>query len=648
MKKNRYIMRTTLRNAALALAALPVLLLAPAACTDDDTDPAGIDTPTVGDDSRLEGDAVALVTPAITRTEGDGTTTTTPSITVNTLHTHLMKGSGGGTYFVKSDETPAAATYIYDATSREWTTQPAGSDPLRVSTAGPYYMRAVAAATRTDDGTQLIAVTGTPAKTSDTGTGGSTSTTGGSVTTPSQASTGVATVTEAATGTGSFSLSLCPLSARLVVVLKNVDGTPVTTAHRPQATIGTSQALKYMALPAADAEKGFQLSADTWPEIAGSTSGSTGSSIGGPAPAKDDAAATQALIDALTVKEGDREEQTFARVDKDGKLLTDGATTDDATGDDNAAPEARLALSNLRPDTYTSGSGTLFTLLCYGDASGKDQQSYTVAATGNQQLVLRAGCTTTLTLTLGPDGELHVKSIAVGGFTEADKPISITSGGKDATKLDKQGLKDLLKRYEGTGKTLVLKGTTISDGNTPLPDALNTAMSSGFAQGSIDLMLTDVAAVSESAFNSCQALQTVSLPAATSIGNGAFYDCKDLKSVSLPVAATIGLGAFNNCTALKSIALPAAKEIDNSAFYNCDVLTSITFGTPIETWGKDMFGNRLTTTNIYLTLAPEQMKMIGEGKGAPHTASETEKFDFEKAKEDKMFCGYKFKSITAK
>lgn len=452
---------TTLRNAALTLAALPAralataralapalaLALSLAACTDT-TDPA---TTATDDDTRLEGDALALVSPIITRAGdgGDGTTegTEPTNITVGTLVTHLMK-DGGNTYFMKggNKETPAAATYIYKAadgggTGGAWSVKE-GSEPLRVSVAGPYYMRAVAAATRTDDGTQLIAVTGTPAKTSDTGTGGGAFTTGGSVTTPTQAATGTARISEATDGKGSFKLSLCPLSARLVVVLKSVDGTPVTTAHRPQATIAAEgQALKYMALPA-DTEKGFQLSADTWPEIAGSTSGSTGSSTGGPAPAKDNAAATQELIEALTVKE-DRQEQTFALVDKDGKLLTASATTDDATTDDattndatddtDAAPEARLALSNLAPAEYTSGSGALFTLLCYGDASGNNRQSYTLSVPSTPEgskLRLLAGCTTTLTLTLGPDGELHVDAITVADFNDADKDIDINSGPK--------------------------------------------------------------------------------------------------------------------------------------------------------------------------------------------------------------------------
>lgn len=646
---------TTLRNAALTLAALPAralaaaralapalaLALSLAACTDT-TDPAT--TTAADDDTRLEGDALALVSPIITRAGdgGDGTTEEAKAgITVSTLVTHLMK-NGGNAYYTKKSNGSAAATYIYDATSQEWTTQPAGSEPLRVSVAGSYYMRAVAAATRTDDGTQLIAVTGTPAKTSDTGTGGSASTTGGSVTTPTQAATGTARISEAADGTGSFTLQLHPLSARLVVVLKSVDGTPVTTAHRPQATIAAEgQALKYMALPA-DTEKDFQLSAATWPEIAGSTSGGTGSgtgsSTGGPAPAKDNAAATQELIKALTVKEEDRQEQTFALVDKDGKLLTAGATdddaTDDATGDaaddTDAAPEARLALSNLAPAEYTSGSGLLFTLLCYGDASGKDQQSYTVAATGDQQLVLRAGCTTTLTLTLGPDGELHVDAITVGGFTPSDGDINIGSGPDkvmDASTLKKEELVGHLKTHAATSGMLTLTGTTLSDGaggTTDLVTALRDNLRN-ISTGSLHLTLTDVTEIIANTFNGCKALE----------------------SVSLPMAEKIQSYAFRNCTALKSAKLPAATEIGTEAFSDCEALRELTFGA-IKSWGNlVLYG--AAPSQITLTLAAEQMKMQNGGYSSWYAPTNNpvpfwEEDETEKA--TRFFCGYTFARIV--
>ena len=81
--------------------------------------------------------------------------------------------------------------------------------------------------------------------------------------------------------------------------------------------------------------------------------------------------------------------------------------------------------------------------------------------------------------------------------------------------------------------------------------------------------------IGSSAFSDCDALTSVSLPAATSIGENAFRDCNALTSVSLPVATSIGANAFESCNALTSVELPSAINIGAYAFASCSALTSV-------------------------------------------------------------------------
>ena len=109
--------------------------------------------------------------------------------------------------------------------------------------------------------------------------------------------------------------------------------------------------------------------------------------------------------------------------------------------------------------------------------------------------------------------------------------------------------------------------------------------------------------IGEGAFNDCEKLTTVSIPASvTSIGNYAFGYCSALTSIEIPASVTtIGEEAFNN-TALTSIEIPASvTSIGNGVFNGCEKLTSITVAEGNANYSNDTNGalfNKDKTTLI--------------------------------------------------
>ena len=84
-----------------------------------------------------------------------------------------------------------------------------------------------------------------------------------------------------------------------------------------------------------------------------------------------------------------------------------------------------------------------------------------------------------------------------------------------------------------------------------------------------------VTSVGAYAFNDCDLLTRVNLPAATSVGAYAFNDCGLLSIVSLPVAVSVGEYAFNGCTSLTSADLQNVTNLGEYAFYGCSNLTTV-------------------------------------------------------------------------
>ncbi len=124
-----------------------------------------------------------------------------------------------------------------------------------------------------------------------------------------------------------------------------------------------------------------------------------------------------------------------------------------------------------------------------------------------------------------------------------------------------------------------------------------------------------VTGIGAEAFNSCQNVQSVSIPASvTYIGNYAFFDCDSITSIVLPDSVvSIGMGAFEKCDALASVTFSkglisigdfAFKEcvklanftlpegllvIGDSAFWACRSLTSVTIPTTVIKLGDGAF-----------------------------------------------------------
>ena len=83
-----------------------------------------------------------------------------------------------------------------------------------------------------------------------------------------------------------------------------------------------------------------------------------------------------------------------------------------------------------------------------------------------------------------------------------------------------------------------------------------------------------VTAIGNSAFENCDALQSITLPKGLqSIGVNAFRDCHSLQSIAFPEGLqSIGDGAFYYCWSLQSVTFPESlQSIESSAFSSCSL-----------------------------------------------------------------------------
>ena len=109
-----------------------------------------------------------------------------------------------------------------------------------------------------------------------------------------------------------------------------------------------------------------------------------------------------------------------------------------------------------------------------------------------------------------------------------------------------------------------------------------------------------VNAIGASAFASCSALTSVTIPTSvTSIGGGAFNSCTSLTSIEIPNSVTsIGSGAFSY-SGLTSVTIPnSVTSISQEMFSGCTSLTSIELPNSITKIGSSAFNNSGLTSLV--------------------------------------------------
>jgi hypothetical protein len=111
-------------------------------------------------------------------------------------------------------------------------------------------------------------------------------------------------------------------------------------------------------------------------------------------------------------------------------------------------------------------------------------------------------------------------------------------------------------------------------------------------KGSEYAILVSVERVGKGAFNGCDNLSTVNLPAnLASIGERAFYSCNSLSAIELPDGVTsIGNATFSDCRSLSMVKLPVGLvSIGDKAFYDCSSLSTIKFPSRLTSIGSEAF-----------------------------------------------------------
>ena len=143
--------------------------------------------------------------------------------------------------------------------------------------------------------------------------------------------------------------------------------------------------------------------------------------------------------------------------------------------------------------------------------------------------------------------------------------------------------------YAAGKRTLVVEGTKLAEYTGVINNVVGMAIANSYVEnGSLSLLMPNVASVPDVAFQHRDVLKSVSAPSATLIGNSAFDRCAFLTTAFFPAATSIGTRAFYDCTSLEDISFPAVVSIGEHAFYICGNLTNASF--PVATLiGKSAF-----------------------------------------------------------
>ena len=222
-------------------------------------------------------------------------------------------------------------------------------------------------------------------------------------------------------------------------------------------------------------------------------------------------------------------------------------------------------------------------------------------------------CRNTAPATLGADCFLNVDKSNVVVYV----PAGTVAAYKAA-----DGWKDFTRIYDATAKVGDLYYYLYADGTAeviddqdpnhsymnPYPDITELTIPATVSYDDNTYMVTKIG---NGAFESCQNLTTVTLPATLEkIGEDAFH-YSSITSIDIPnTVRTIGMYAFAMCANLTSANLPTGlTTINSSLFLNCSKLTSINIPEKVKTIGSSAF-NMCGLTSIDL---PANLAQIGYG-----------------------------------
>jgi len=136
----------------------------------------------------------------------------------------------------------------------------------------------------------------------------------------------------------------------------------------------------------------------------------------------------------------------------------------------------------------------------------------------------------------------------------------------------------------------------------------NELISYPSASGSVTL--NEISFIGRSAFNGT-AVESISLPAATTVGRRAFRGCENLQTVNLPAATDIGEEAFYGDKKLQALNIPAVTVIGNSVAANTGGADlTITVGDRVETIGTGMFNEVGERKNVIVRAPQSEVESI--------------------------------------
>lgn len=162
-----------------------------------------------------------------------------------------------------------------------------------------------------------------------------------------------------------------------------------------------------------------------------------------------------------------------------------------------------------------------------------------------------------------------------------------------------------------------LQGTAITSIDMPL---LKEARYSAFCRTDLtEVSLPSLETAGVIVFGHCKQLRTADLPKLQNLSQQLFTRCTSLVAVNAPAATSMGNNVFKGCSELVSITLQGVTELTYEAFAECTKLENITLGSVITKVNVNLFAGEALSSNITLTLHPDQANAEGDLKATAGT-----------------------------